>query len=339
MHWKPKGWTLIGMLLLAVPGAMTVMKVAAAQATSPSTIDTTQVTDTVYRGDGTLANGSVIVSWQAFTAASGQSVPTGSTSATITNGAMSLALVPNAGSTPIGTYYTAVYHLDDGSVSREFWVVPVSLAPVQVSTIKSTVLPTSVAMQTVSKNYVDTAIAAAVTGHPLDSSNPFVEKAGDTMTGPLVLPADPTTPNQAADKHYVDVSVAGVAAGLGQKVSTVPAATQVVVQPVGTQLQVNNLNGDEYASQYSSGLGGKRDCECGDEPGLRERLQRKGGPQLSGGRELCGDHVEQRRGWDSSRGRKKRTASRHVHESDRCEGGWGRCRPSDRCDFDSELAG
>ena len=34
MHWKPKGWTLIGMLLLAVPGAMTVMKVAeAAQAT------------------------------------------------------------------------------------------------------------------------------------------------------------------------------------------------------------------------------------------------------------------------------------------------------------------
>ena len=30
MHWKPKGWTLIGMVLLAIPGAMTVMKVAAA---------------------------------------------------------------------------------------------------------------------------------------------------------------------------------------------------------------------------------------------------------------------------------------------------------------------
>ncbi|MBB5340696.1 SGNH/GDSL hydrolase family protein [Tunturiibacter gelidoferens] len=257
MHWKPKGWTLIGMLLLAVPGAMTVMKVAAAaQATTPSTIATTQVTDTIYRGDGTLANGSVIVSWQAFTAASGQAVPSGTTSATITNGALSLALVPNAGSTPIGTYYTAVYHLDDGSVSREFWVIPVSQAPVQVSTIKSTVLPTSVAMQTVSKNYVDTAIAAAVTGHPLDSSNPFVEKAGDTMTGPLVLPGDPTVTTQAADKHYVDVSVAGVAAGLGQKVSTLPAATQAVAQPIGTQLQVNNLNGDEYASQYVSGLGG-----------------------------------------------------------------------------------
>lgn len=198
MHWKPKGWTLIGMLLLAAPGAMTVMKVAAAaQATTPSTIATTQVTDTIYRGDGTLANGSVIVSWQAFTAASGQAVPSGTTSATITNGALSLALVPNAGSTPIGTYYTAVYHLDDGTVSRQFWVVPVSQAPVQVSAIESTVLPTSVAMQTVSKNYVDTAIAAAVSGHPLNSSNPYVLKAGDTMTGPLVLPGDPTTSNQA----------------------------------------------------------------------------------------------------------------------------------------------
>src|SRR5277367_5243303 len=178
MHWKPKGWTLIGMLLLAVPGAMTVIKVAAAQATSSSTIATTQVTDTVYRGDGTLANGSVIVSWGAFTAASGQSVPSGSTSATITNGALSLALVPNAGSTPIGTYYTAVYHLDDGSVSREFWVVPVSQFPVLVSAIRSTVLPISVAMQTVSKSYVDTAIAAAVSGHPLDSSTPYVLKSG-----------------------------------------------------------------------------------------------------------------------------------------------------------------
>src|SRR5215469_13001515 len=73
MHWKPREWTLIGMLLLAMPAAMTVMKVAAAaQATSGSGIATRQVTDTVYRADGTPAAGSVIVSWQAFTTASGQ---------------------------------------------------------------------------------------------------------------------------------------------------------------------------------------------------------------------------------------------------------------------------
>ena len=110
----------------------------------------------------------------------------------------------------MGSYYTAVYHLDDGTVSREYWVVPVSSGAVHLSAIRSTVLPTSVAMQTVSKAYVDTAIAAAVTGHPLDSSVPYVLKTGDTMTGGLVLAGDPTAATQAADKHYVDVSVAGV---------------------------------------------------------------------------------------------------------------------------------
>ncbi len=99
----------------------------------------------------------------------------------------------------MGSYYTVVYHLDDGSVSRQYWVVPASLAAVKVSAIESTVLPTSVAMQTVSKSYVDTAIAAATTGHPLDST-PYVLKSGDTMTGPLVLPADPVSATQAADK-------------------------------------------------------------------------------------------------------------------------------------------
>src|ERR1700730_13884815 len=196
MHWKPRGWTLIGMLLLAIPGAITVMRMpAGGQVASGSAIATTQVADTVYRGDGTPATGTVIVSWQAFTTASGQAVPEGTTSATITNGALSLQLVPNAGSTPMGTYYTAVYHLDDGSVSREFWVVPVSQSAVAVSAIRSTVLPTSVAMQTVSKSYVDTAIAAAVAGQPLGGTTPYVLKAGDTMTGPLVLSGDPTTTN------------------------------------------------------------------------------------------------------------------------------------------------
>src|SRR5260370_37335964 len=105
-----------------------------------------------------------------------------------------------------------------------------------VSAIRSTVLSTSVAMQTVSKNYVDTAIAAAVTGHPLASTTPYVLKAGDTMTGALLLPGDPTATNEAADKHYVDVNITAGAGGLGQKVSMLPFATQAVSQAVGTQV-------------------------------------------------------------------------------------------------------
>ena len=241
MHWKPNSWILIGVLLAAFT-----MR-AAAQ------IATTQVTDTVYHADGTPATGAVIVSWPAFTTGNGDSIPAGTTSVAIAaGGALFVQLIANAGATPIGTYYTAVYHLDDGSVTRQYWVVPSSTAPVKISAIESTVLPTAVAMQTVSKSYVDTAIAAAVSGHPLDSS-PYVLKAGDTMTGPLNLPADPVSATQAADKNYVDESVAAAAGGLGQKVSLLPSATQVVAQPTGTQLDVNILNGVEYAGQYVTG--------------------------------------------------------------------------------------
>ncbi len=254
MSWKLREWTLVSVLLLVVPVLLTGWTVVEA---AQGTIATTLVSDTVYHADGTPATGTVIVSWSAFTTASGQSVPSGNTSATIgAGGALSIALAPNAGATPMGSYYTAVYHLDDGSVSREYWVVPVSSGTTSLSAIKSQVLPTSVAMQTVSKAYVDTAIAAAVTGHPLDSSTPYVLKAGDTMTGPLVLPADPTSPLQAADKHYVDINVSASAGGLAQKVSLLPSGTQIVSQPTGTQLQVNLLNGEVYASQYTTGIGG-----------------------------------------------------------------------------------
>ena len=243
MHWKPKSWMLIGVLL------------AACTATIVAQVSTTQISDTIYHANGTPAEGTVLISWPAFTTSNGNSIPSGSASVVIAaGGVLSVQLIPNAGSTPIGSYYTVVYHLDDGSVSRQYWVVPASLAAVKISAIESTVLPTSVAMRTVSKSYVDTAIAAAVTGHPLDST-PYVLKSGDTMTGPLTLPADPVSSAQAANKNYVDVSVAAATGGLGQKVSTLPQATQVVAQPEGTQLNINNLNGAEYASQYVTGRG------------------------------------------------------------------------------------
>jgi len=246
MHWKVRGLTLVGMLLAVV----TVSAVA------QSAIATTTVTDTIYRADGTTATGTVIVSWPAFSSALGQTIPSGSISATIAaGGLLTVQLAPNAGATPIGSYYTAVYHLDDGTVSREFWVVPSSSTPVHLSVVKSTVLPTSVAMQTVSKSYVDTAIATAISGHPLDSSTPYVLKSGDAMTGALTLPGDPTSPLQAADKQYVDANVTALASGLAQKVATLPAATQTVAQPTGTMLTANRLNGVEYASQYISGRG------------------------------------------------------------------------------------
>jgi hypothetical protein len=176
MHWKRRSWILIGVLLAAYTAS------AAAQVT------TTQVSDTVYHADGTTATGTVLISWQAFTTSGGQAVPSGNTSVTIASGGvLSVALAPNSGANPVGTYYTVVYHLDDGSVSRQYWVVPVSASAVTIGAIESTVLPTSVAMQTVSKGYVDTAIAAALAGH--GGGGGGVQIAGDiggTNAAPVV---------------------------------------------------------------------------------------------------------------------------------------------------------
>ena len=134
-------------------------------------------------------------------------------------------------------------------MSRQYWVVSASLAPVKISGIESTVLPTSVAMQTVSKAYVDTAIAVATTGHPLDSS-PFTLKAGDAMTGPLTPSADPVSATQAADKNYVDESVAALADAwtgadgtyLGGDVggtNSTPLVTGIQGQPVSNHFSIN----------------------------------------------------------------------------------------------------
>ncbi len=239
-------------------------------------VATTTVVDTVYHADGTAASGTVLVNWAAFTTMGGQSIPAGSESIAIgAGGALSVALVPNVGATPIGGYYTVVYHLDDGSVQKEFWVIPVSSASVSVATVRSTVLPTSVAMQTVTKSYVDTAIARVAAGvAPLDAS-PYVTKTGDTMTGPLVLPGDPVSANQAADKHYVDASLAGFSGGLSGKVVLNPTATQVIAQPAGTDLEVSRLNGVEIANQYAgpttNGVAGalaSSDCVAGAASGV-----------------------------------------------------------------------
>lgn len=238
MNGMRRGWILLAVLVAMMAGRV---NVATAQ------VATTTVQDTVYSANGTPASGTVLVSWNAFTTAGGQAVAAGSTSVTIgAGGSLTLALAPNAGSTPMGSYYTAVFHLSDGTTSREYWVVPVTVAgggPATLAEIKNQVLPVSVAMQTVSKSYVDAAIAAAASGFPLASS-PYVLSAGSTMTGPLGLPADPVNPNQA-DKNYVDESVASVAAGAGQKVSLLPGGSQTVVQPNGTSLTISGGSSSE----------------------------------------------------------------------------------------------
>ena len=191
-------------------------------------VSVTAISDTVYQADGSAASGTVLVSWASFTTASGQSVPQGSTAVVLgSGGSMNVSLAPNVGSTPVGTYYTAVYHLDDGSTSREYWIVPVSSTPVKLSAVRASVLPLSVAMQTVTKQYVDQAIAQALTGVVPGDAMPYVLKAGDTMTGPLVLPGDPVSALQAATKGYADNGIAASQAAMTSYVDSATAKLQV----------------------------------------------------------------------------------------------------------------
>ena len=101
---------LISLLLMAMAN------VAGAQ-----TLTTTTVQGTVYLANGQAASGTLVVSWPAFTTASGQSVTADRTTVAIaTNGSVSVNLAPNLGATPAGLYYTAVFYLSDGTSTTQY---------------------------------------------------------------------------------------------------------------------------------------------------------------------------------------------------------------------------
>src|SRR5579872_1929816 len=136
------------------------LAVRLAHASGPAT---TIISDIVYRGDGTPAAGTLLISWPAFISADAHSVAAGSMNLTIgAAGAISLALVPNVGADPAGTYYTVVYQLSDGTSSTEYWSVPAT-SPTTIAAVRSVVAPPMVASQFVSKTYVD-ALPYAGTG-------------------------------------------------------------------------------------------------------------------------------------------------------------------------------
>ncbi|HEX5235109.1 MAG TPA: glycosyl hydrolase family 28-related protein [Silvibacterium sp.] len=179
------GWGLMFTLLLPLVSAQ---------------VTTTTVTGTVYLADGATASGTLLVSWPAFSTATNQAVAAGTTSVAIgANGAVSLNLAPNRGAYPAGTYYTAVYHLSDGTTSREYWVIPAA-ASTTISAVRAQLAPATVAVQPVSKSYVDGSISAITAN--------YVPIAGGTMSGPLQLSADPVSQDQAATKHYADALAA-----------------------------------------------------------------------------------------------------------------------------------
>lgn len=246
---RPKGrlfnWALV--VLMACR-----LVLAASGASPDSGAATTTIADTVYMADGSPASGTLIITWPAFVTASGTAVAAGNTSVAVgANGALSIALMPNAGATPAGVYYTVVYQLGAGQVRTEFWIVPTT-SPATLATVRTT--PGSgLAAQPVSMQYVNSALASKAdnssvvhlngqetiggiktfasapnvptpTGDGQVANKSYVDSAvsnvgagnylstaGGTMSGPIVLSGNPSAPMQAAPKGYVDAAFAGKA--------------------------------------------------------------------------------------------------------------------------------
>jgi hypothetical protein len=230
------------------------------------TVTLTTVSDVVYRADGNPASGTLLISWPAFVTADGHAVAAGNKSVILgAGGTFSAQLAPNSGATPGGVVYTVVYQLSDATVKTENWSVGTS-SPETVAQVRAflgtstasgqlatqqfvnsalanvvhlsgaetitgvkqfTVAPTvptpTQSGQAVTKAYVDASVANVGSGN-------FVSKAGDTMSGPLTLPASsaelcqlwnsaaapPTTAHACTEIRRGEGAAAEAGAGLPQ---------------------------------------------------------------------------------------------------------------------------
>jgi hypothetical protein len=186
------------------------MMLAGARAQAPAT---TTVSDTVYRGDGNTAGGTLLIFWPAFTTAGGQVVAGGTTSVPLgAGGALSVALVPNVGATPAGTLYTVVYQLDDGTAKTEYWLVPVN-SPVTIANVRTPLGVMGAVAQLASQQFVNNAIAVKA------NDTAVVHLAGsETISGAKQFAVVPSAPapvqsTDVANKAYVDAAVTGAGGG------------------------------------------------------------------------------------------------------------------------------
>ncbi len=154
------------------------------------------------------------------------------------DGYVSLNLAANLGATPAGLYYTAVYHLSDGTTSTEYWVVPAA-AQASLSQVRAQVMPAAQAVQAVSKAYVDQSVQ--------ELTQSLLTASGGSLSGPLYLNGDPKEPTQAASKHYVDTEF-GMAVPMSGGALTGPLTS---VQ-LGAAYQVDQFPGADFGARLQA---------------------------------------------------------------------------------------
>ena len=234
---KGKAWMSFCVVLWLLVGALMATGAKAA------TFSTTTVQGTVYLANGQPGSGTLVISWPAFTTAAGQLVTADNLTVTIgSDGFVSVSLAPNVGATPAGQYYTAVYYMSDGTTSTQYWVVPAA-AQATLAAVQSQVMPSSLAVQTVSKSYVDQEIA--------ELTESLLTASGGTLSGNLYLNGDPTTDLQAADKHYVDEVFSDALPTTGGTVTGTLTAKEL-----GALWQVDQFTGSDFGAKLAACVNG-----------------------------------------------------------------------------------
>jgi hypothetical protein len=110
------------------------------------------------------------------------------------------------------------------------------------------------------KAYADTGDANVTTAFQAadatltTNANSRVAKAGDSMTGPLVLPAAPTADQQAANKKYVDDAITAATGGGGATAADIANVPAGNIAATDVQSALNELDNEKVPSSGNPGF-------------------------------------------------------------------------------------
>jgi hypothetical protein len=217
----------------------------------------TTITDTVYYADGTPAEGTLLISWPAFTTAAGNAVAAGSESVTLgPGGALSVALAPTQNAQPPNTVYTVVYQLND-LVKTEYWSVPAATTA-DLAEIRTTLGASASVTQMATQQFVNSALATKA------NDSAVVHLAGsETITGVKQFSVSPSFPTpvqstDAANKAYVDTAVQTTGSGSYVSTSggTMTGPLNLSADPVSANQAADKHYVDLWAAAKADLIGG-----------------------------------------------------------------------------------